>query len=463
MPSSFYVLNKASEKEEVIVGVMQKIVDRLFCYCVTQGNVPIIRAQKGHAAQQIATMLDDKLRKHLNQTNNLFASSKNDEDSLSKNKNKSKLSLSDDSNDSSGSSSSSSNTSSRPVLILLDRSVDLMAMLHHNWGYQALIHDLLNMELNSLQVTVKEKDRSDDDGSSSSSSSSSGTKDKKYNYFLSDSDEFWVNNAGRPFPEVAEEVQVKVEEWRSEYDRVTKFEGGSGASGALVDAVNKLPQLNQLKMSVDMHTNIATALFNSIKERQLDVYYSVEQSLMNRTSMDKDMFYQLLSGDESAGTLDDKVRLYLIYYLSQTNSSNMPSSGLGSKQDLIDVEKQLRRNGANLSSLDTIKKLSAFSMHTDMFSSSSLTSQSSHASSSAGGFSNMLSKLADDAYSKGINTLMTGIRDFTVDPTETLLPVTSIVNSIMENKGDDEQTRDFLYCTIHTIVAAATWQLTHGF
>ena len=96
-------------------------------------------------------------------------------------------------------------------------------------------------------------------------------------YFLSDSDEFWAENAGRPFPEVAEEVQVKVEEWRNEYNRVTKFEGGNGnggmsaSSGALVDAVNKLPQLNQLKISVDMHTNIATALFNSIKERQLDV------------------------------------------------------------------------------------------------------------------------------------------------------------------------------------------------
>jgi hypothetical protein len=31
----------------------------------------------------------------------------------------------------------------RPVMIIVDRSMDLATMLHHTWTYQALVHDTL--------------------------------------------------------------------------------------------------------------------------------------------------------------------------------------------------------------------------------------------------------------------------------------------------------------------------------
>ncbi|CAF4772981.1 unnamed protein product, partial [Rotaria magnacalcarata] len=31
----------------------------------------------------------------------------------------------------------------RPVLVILDRSIDLASLLHHTWTYQALAHDIL--------------------------------------------------------------------------------------------------------------------------------------------------------------------------------------------------------------------------------------------------------------------------------------------------------------------------------
>lgn len=35
---------------------------------------------------------------------------------------------------------------SRPLLVIGDRSADLATMLHHTWTYQALMHDVLVRE-----------------------------------------------------------------------------------------------------------------------------------------------------------------------------------------------------------------------------------------------------------------------------------------------------------------------------
>lgn len=37
---------------------------------------------------------------------------------------------------------------SRPLLIVLDRNMDMAIPLHHTWTYQALTHDVLDLSLN---------------------------------------------------------------------------------------------------------------------------------------------------------------------------------------------------------------------------------------------------------------------------------------------------------------------------
>lgn len=41
-----------------------------------------------------------------------------------------------------------------PVLLVMDRNVDLIPMLSHSWTYQALVHDVLDMKLNRVTVEV---------------------------------------------------------------------------------------------------------------------------------------------------------------------------------------------------------------------------------------------------------------------------------------------------------------------
>jgi len=47
----------------------------------------------------------------------------------------------------------------RPVLLILDRNIDLIPMIAHGWTYQALIHDCLEMKLGRVLVVSHKKGR----------------------------------------------------------------------------------------------------------------------------------------------------------------------------------------------------------------------------------------------------------------------------------------------------------------
>jgi len=82
------------------------------------------------------------------------------------------------------------------VLILLDRNVDLTVMVRHSWTYQALVHDLLDTDLNRVCIETKEHPEGNQNHLS---------KVEKKIYDLDVTDPFWTTNAGLPFPEVAGE------------------------------------------------------------------------------------------------------------------------------------------------------------------------------------------------------------------------------------------------------------------
>ena len=69
-------LNSPASSDQSIQGIVNDIVQSLFCVIATLQSIPIIRAQSGGAAQQIGQLLADKISTHLKDRNsNLFASS----------------------------------------------------------------------------------------------------------------------------------------------------------------------------------------------------------------------------------------------------------------------------------------------------------------------------------------------------------------------------------------------------
>ena len=81
------------------------------------GQVPIIRCPRDNAAEMVAQKLDKKLRDNIRDTrNSLFTNEGLQAGQFS---------------------------FSRPLLVLLDRNMDLATPFHHTWTYQALAHDVL--------------------------------------------------------------------------------------------------------------------------------------------------------------------------------------------------------------------------------------------------------------------------------------------------------------------------------
>eukprot|EP00455_Lapot_gusevi_P053537 TRINITY_DN8366_c0_g1_i4.p1 TRINITY_DN8366_c0_g1~~TRINITY_DN8366_c0_g1_i4.p1 ORF type:complete len:467 (-),score=105.11 TRINITY_DN8366_c0_g1_i4:487-1887(-) len=286
MTNSYEIINNPSTPEAALVNFVQTVVDSLFGVCVTLGAVPIIRCAGGGSAEMVATQLDERLRHHLSSKNNLFAA-RPDAPLLQ-----------------------------RPLLVLFDRNVDLSVALHHTWTYQALVHDLLHMKSNRVKVPeLKDESESKEDANAA----------KKFkSYDLDRTDEFWTRNAGKPFPQVAEEVDALSKEYQREINEIKRKTGLSqdadissmaGQTAGLASVIESLPALQEKKRRLDFHVKLASAILQQLQARELDNYFSLEENLMIRSSPDRDAILAQI-GPGSKGTAEDKMRLFLIYFLT---------------------------------------------------------------------------------------------------------------------------------------------------
>jgi hypothetical protein len=250
---SYYALNKPDSKDTDIEMITNIIVESLFSIFVIAGMVPIIRCPRGNAAEMVAQSLDKKIRDNLRDTrNNMF----------------------------SGEGISIGFT--RPLLIILDRNMDLATPLHHTWTYQALAHDVFDIQLNRIVLPPSEDD----------------PPNINKTHDLNINDQFWKTFKGCPFPEVAEAVQSEVSQYRAKEEELTRLRDVMGSdaddegmplnltdsTAKLTSAITSLPELVEKKKSIDMHTNIATALLDEIKKRKLDLFFETEDKIISRSS-----------------------------------------------------------------------------------------------------------------------------------------------------------------------------------
>lgn len=383
---SYYAINKADLKDSEIDDVMDTIVDSLFSVFVTTGTVPIIRSPKGNAAEMVAKKLDKKLRENLfDARNNLFHTDTH----------------------------TGSFNFQRPLLIILDRNVDMATPLHHTWTYQALTHDLINLTLN--RVIVEE------------SSSSGGAKAKSRPCELNSNDKFWSTHKGSPFPMVAEAIQEELEEYKSSEDEVKRLKSSMGIdnendaalsivsdnTARITSAVNSLPQLIEKKRLIDMHTTIATAILNLIKQRKFDTFFELEEKIMSKANLEKNLADILT--DPEIGTPEDKMRLFIIYYICTPSISDSESSK---------YENILLEAGCDLLPLVYIKRWKSY---TKMMGGG--TNQYEGAGTKT---VNMFSKLV----SQGSSFVMEGVKNLVVKRHN--LPVTRIVDHLIDFKNCSE-------------------------
>lgn len=378
---SYFSMNSPGTSEAVVNAMLDSVADGLFAVCATMGIVPIIRCPKGNAAEMIAKRLDQKLRDNLRDSrNNLFTM-----DGV-------RMGLLQ---------------TTRPLLVIGDRGADLATMLHHTWTYQALMHDVLELDQN--RVTIN----------------NSGKK-KEYDMGTGGTDKLWKNHKGSAFPAVAEAVQGDLEAYRNSEAEIKRLKQAMGMSGEndaadeamtslladttakLGSTVTSLPQLLEAKRLIDLHTNVATTLLEMIKERKLDVLFELEQKLLQHSPLDQPIV-QFLS---DISNQEDVLRVLIIAFLCQETVSQK------SHDDMWNL---LRERGIEESALKHVQKLKSISQLGSRVTNSSHTEEHQGAGTKTIGMFNKL-------LSSGSQFVMDGVKNLV--PKAHLLPLTKMVDTL---------------------------------
>ncbi len=201
--------------------------------------------------------------------------------------------------------------SQRPqsVLLITDRSMDLMAPLLHEFTYQAMAHDLLPIQDQengkvTFHMTVNENEPGAEEVDAE----------------LMEKDTVWVNNRHRHMKDTIEKLMSDFDKFLASNANFTGKDASSTTLGDIKDMLAGLPQFQEMKQAYSLHLTMAQESMNIFQKYKLADIGSVEQTLA--TGLDEehkkpknilDQVVRLLDDPDVAPA--DRLRLIAIYVL----------------------------------------------------------------------------------------------------------------------------------------------------
>ncbi|XP_031280355.1 SNARE-interacting protein KEULE-like isoform X2 [Pistacia vera] len=172
-------------------------------------------------------------------------------------------------------------------LLILDRSVDQIAPIIHEWTYDAICHDLLNME---------------------------GGLPEKKEFLLEEHDPVWLELRHAHIADASERLHEKMTNFVSKNKAVQIQQGSRDGSELstrdLQKMVHALPQYNEQIDKLSLHVEIAGKVNKMIRELGLKELGQLEQDLVFGDAGMKDVIKFLTTKEDL--TCENKLRLLMI-------------------------------------------------------------------------------------------------------------------------------------------------------
>ncbi|XP_031124660.1 SNARE-interacting protein KEULE-like isoform X5 [Ipomoea triloba] len=184
-------------------------------------------------------------------------------------------------------------------LLIVDRSVDQIAPIIHEWTYDAMCHDLLNMEGNKYVHEVPSK---------------VGGLPEKKDVLLEDHDPIWLEIRHAHIADASERLHEKMTTFVSKNKAAQIHQSsrdGELSTRDLQKMVQALPQYSEQIEKLSLHVDIAGKLNRTIREMGLKELGELEQNLVFGDAGTKDVINFLKMKQDI--TRENKLRLLMIY------------------------------------------------------------------------------------------------------------------------------------------------------
>lgn len=198
---------------------------------------------------------------------------------------------------------------SRPtgILLITDRSMDIIAPVIHEFTYQAMAHDLLPITEGEkvLYKTIVNE----------------GTPQaQEKEVEIGEKDKIWVDNRHRHMKDTIEKLMGDFQRFIDENPHFTNENGDATSLNAIKDMLAGLPQFQELKEAYSLHLTMAQECMNIFQHHKLPDVASVEQTLATGLDEDfrkpknvTDQVVRLLDDESIVGS--DRLRLIILYIL----------------------------------------------------------------------------------------------------------------------------------------------------
>lgn len=192
------------------------------------------------------------------------------------------------------------------VLVITDRSMDLVAPIIHEFTYQAMAHDLL---------PIKENDKIIYHTTVNAGQPDQEEKDVE----IAEKDDIWVKNRHEHMKDTIERIMGDFQKFIDDNPHFTKTNDAASLN-AIKDMLAGLPQFTSLKEAYSLHLTMAQECMTIFQNRKLPDIASLEQILATGLDEDyrkpknvADQLVRLL--DDPATSPQDRLRLIMLYVI----------------------------------------------------------------------------------------------------------------------------------------------------